>query len=647
MELQNFDKMGKLEDLEEELYGRDETKLEKRIKGGSLLRRARNVLPTSWREKEQKKSAAQKVSDLWATQFFWLALIFIFIVGGAVFVFFYLSTRGQEATIAIHGNERIEAGKLITLSTSFKNTSRTALREVELSVVLPEGSRVREDNIESESPSRIIREIKDLAPGEEGLVEIRVRIFGREGEEKTVQSALLYRPENLRARFSVRTEKAFLISHVPLATTWEITEILSRGQEAEFKVRYISNADIPFDNMYIKLEYPPGFTFKESVPQEQVEEGIWALGTLDPGESGFISVKGIITGDEGEIKSFRAGVGTFNEITRQWSAYSEASGETKIAVTPLFISASLERHSGEFINPGESLFFMVRYRNNTSSTIRNVTLRTFLEMGPELDSSSGFLDFSSLSIDGKGVFSALDRAVVWGPANVAELRELAPGKEESLSFNIQTKERPPVRRDSDKNLIVRLRSRIDAAGIPPELEGINLTSEDKVEYKVRSRILFGARAIYGSSPITNSGPLPPKVGEKTTYTIVWEIRNFTNDLRDVEVKATLPPNIQWENVVSGQDTKISFDLSSGEIKWRIGDVKAATGVLTPALTSAFQVSVVPTEADLGNEINLLNKSELFATDIFTGEKRVEENRELTTELRDDPTSQGNDWRVVR
>lgn len=639
--------MGHLEELEEELYGRDETELKKRIKRGGLLRRARNVLPVSWREKEPQKLTPENVFDLRAARFFWLALIAIFIIGGAIFIFFYLSTRGQEAAVAIHGEDRVEAGKLITLPISFRNTSRTALREVELSVVLPEGSLLRENNVEAKAPPRITREIKDLAPGEEGLVELGVRIFGREGEEKNIQSSLLYRPENLRARFSVRAEKSILISHVPLATTWEIPEVLSRGQEVEVKVHYISNADVSFDNMYLKLEYPPGFVFKESVPTEQVADGIWVLGALDPGESGLVSVKGVITGDEGEIKSFRAGVGAFNEITRQWSAYSESTGETKIAVTPLFISASLERSPGEFINPGDSLFFAVRYKNNTNSTIRNTTLRTFLEMGPELSSSSGFLDFSSLSIDGNGVFSAIDRAVVWGPANVAELREISPAKEGKFSFSIQTKERPPVRKESDKNLVVRVRSRIDAAGIPPELEGINLTSEDLAEYKVRSRILFGARALYRSSPIVNSGPLPPKVGEKTTYVILWEVRNFTNDLRDVEVRATLPPNIQWENAVSPQDARITLDSSSGEVKWRIGDIKAATGVLTPALTGAFQISVIPTEADFGREINLLNKSELFATDIFTGEKRIEESRLLNTELRDDPASSGTDWRVIK
>ena len=115
----------------------------------------------------------------------------------------------------------------------------------------------------------------------------------------------------------------------------------------------------------------------------------------------------------------------------------------------------------------------------------------------------------------------------------------------------------------------------------------------------------------------------------------------------MEVKTTLPPNIKWENLISPQESRITFDQASGEVRWRVGDVKAGTGILTPALVGAFQISVIPAEVDFGKAINLTNKSQLLALDVFTNEKRAEEGLPLTTELKEDPAVSTNDWRVVR
>ena len=84
-------------------------------------------------------------------------------------------------------------------------------------------------------------------------------------------------------------------------------------------------------------------------------------------------------------------------------------------------------------------------------------------------------------------------------------------------------------------------------------------------------------------------------------------------------------------------------------QWETGKYTygAGTGVLTPALVGAFQISVIPAEVDFGKAINLANKSQLLALDVFTNEKRAEEGLPLTTELKEDSAVSTNDWRVVR
>ena len=199
----------------------------------------------------------------------------------------------------------------------------------------------------------------------------------------------------------------------------------------------------------------------------------------------------------------------------------------------------------------------------------------------------------------------------------------------------------------DKNFVVRLRSNIEAAGVPRELVGTDVRSKETFELKVGSKVLFVGRSLHRSSTIINSGPLPPRVGEKTTYTVLWEVRNFTNDLENAEIKASLPPNIKWENVISPQDAKITFNSVSGEVRWNIGKLKAGTGVLSPALLSEFKLSIIPSIADAGETVLLLSASRLEAKDTFTGEDVGLDIGPLSTELRDDRLSNNNEWKVVR
>lgn len=629
----------KLEQLEEELYAKDdeaEEKLEKRLRKRMRLPGTLKRLPIAWRA--DKPAIAQEGASLsQVLKIFIGALIIFLIVGGAAFIFFFLSTRGQEARIAILGRDEIESAERFTIPVAFKNISTAALREVELAVILPKDAVIFEEGLERPAPPRYIVKIGDLVPEEERTVEIQARFLGSEGEEKEIEAILLYRPENLRAKFSSRATKIVRISRVPLAISWEVPETLSRGQEVEVKLFYSSSARTPFPNISLRLDYPPGFTFSSASPEPSDGDYIWDLGTLNPGDGGVIAIRGTITGEEAEIKAFRAGLGEFNPATQEWRSFAEASREIKIAVTPLAVQGFLSERD-QFITPGERPSFSVRYRNNTQFIIRNVTVRAFL--------SGEILNYSTLDVSKGGVFDERTQAIVWGPANVPELRELSPGAEGEFAFSITTRKQPRVASPQDKNLLVTLRTEIETVSPPPELTGTDLASEDVLEVKVRSIILFSGKSLQRSSPIQNSGPLPPKVGSKTTYTISWEIRNFTNDLEDAEVRATIPPNVLWENKIFPADARISYDAASGEAVWRIGEIKAGVGVFTPALVASFQVSVVPALVDVGRSPTLLNESVFRARDTFTGEDREIKIDALTTELRQDPLTNSTHWMVA-
>ena len=621
--------MAKLEELEEELY-REEGKeeLEKRRQKKIFLSLPSSRLPHAWSgDNAGEPSPRMAIMRGRAAKILLGIFLTLVVTGGALFVFLYFGSRPQEVSLRIESREEIESGETLTISIPYKNISRTPLREVELTIILPPGTRIKEGGTEYEAPLRITKSISDLAPGEERLEELTVRMFGKEKEEGRVDAELGYRPENVGARFTAAASKMFRIVRVPLGITWEIPDTLAQGQDVDLLVRYSSNSRDTFSDLALRIDFPLGFTFKDASPK-QSDDGIWNIGDLRAGGSGVVTIRGAVTGDEGEIKTFRSGIGVYHYDSKSWTPYYDSFTETKIAVTPLFVRGQLERSQETAVSPGDQLRFSIHYQNNTLFPLKDVSVRTKIE--------GTILELPTMTIGQGGVFDFPTRSIVWGPANFERLREVPPGGSGDLSFSLLTKETPPVKSAADRELVIRLTSHIEASGIPQELVGTDLTHDDSAEFKVNSKVIFDGKALYTFSALRNSGPVPPKVGQKTTYAVLWEIRNFTNDLTNAEVRATLPPNVKWENVFVPTDAPISYSESSGEVRWKIGKIEAGRGVLNPARTVAFRVAVVPSEVDVGNVMTLINQATLSAEDRFTGSAVEKTLPAFITHTPDDP-----------
>ncbi|MDP3710784.1 MAG: hypothetical protein Q8R29_03645 [bacterium] len=654
--------MSNLEDLEKELYGANAEKLDRSMRKKWKMGEFSGKLPKSWMGSGAKKATSTRVRRSpkdFSKFFWWAAAVFVLAVLGLA-AWFYFGGRGQEVKLDVAYEEPLESGKAVTIPFTYRNISKSVLEDTELSIVFPSGTKlVQDDGSEKQTPPRIIKKLGTLPVGEEQKTEINVRLFGREGEDKLVMAIFSYRPSSLRARFSIKASRVLTIERVPLEISWEAPEKALSGQEVEIKVRYISEAEQSFENLSLQINYPPGFVYLSSEPKPDIGEGIWKIDKLEIGQEGEVVVRGKLGGEEDEVKSFRASLGIFDERSKELNSYGESIYDIKIAPSPLMVEGLIDGKRDRIISPGEALNFSIRYKNNTESSLRNISVKAFLESSPYVSGvnqskdflpSSGrnILDISSVSAENGGVFDSQIQAVVWSPGNLSALKEIKSGEEGELNFSVLARDSFPMKSNKDKNLVLRLRSIIETSSVPEEFgDAKSLVYEDRLDLKSSSKIIFNAKSLFRSSLlIANSGPMPPKVGEKTTYTIHWEVRNFTNDLQGAEIRATMPANVKWENIISPSGTKLSFDKSSGEVLWIIGSLPAGKGVLDTALVGAFQISIIPSEADVGKTVKLLNQSIFSATDTFTNGKITAESGTLTTELKEDSTTSFNDWRVV-
>ena len=78
------------------------------------------------------------------------------------------------------------------------------------------------------------------------------------------------------------------------------------------------------------------------------------------------------------------------------------------------------------------------------------------------------------------------------------------------------------------------------------------------------------------------------------------------------VSTVLPTYVQF---VSGQ-SGITYDAGSRTVRWDLGDVKAGVGYSTNALMGAFQVTMTPSQSQVGQTPFLTGTAALTGVDRF-------------------------------
>lgn len=632
--------MSKLDELEEDLYGNDPSAAAARRKPSSPLVSSRTEVRRGWSGGEPPLAGTAPRRPLKKMIIIAVAGIALFVAGGLVFTYLYLGADRREAEIAVAGPDRIEAGQAVTIPITVHNISASLLEDADLAITLPPSAVVKDaSGFEHPASARAVTHIGTLAAGDTRTQEITLRLFGREGEIQEITASLLYRPVALSAQFSSQTKKEITISRVPLEVFWDMPETISARQQVDMRVRLSSQATIPFGGLWLRLDYPPGFTLVSADPKPTADNALWKIETLDPGKEETIALAGSFDGTSGEVKALRAGLGSFNELTREWTPWREGAKEITLSSSPFLLTAAIQGRRDGVIRPGEHMDITVHYENHSAVPVKNVSVRAALV--------GSIADVPNIAISDGGVFDGASSAVVWGPGGTPTLREVTPGGGGDLHINVDAKARPVMRSAADTRLTLRVAVSIASASTPDELRGVVLSPDDVVEVKVATLALVSGRAVFRSSPLLNIGPLPPRVGQKTLYTILWEARNFTNDLENAELRASLPPNIRWVGAIFPASAQVSFDPSASEVRWRIGKLAAGIGVLAPAATAAFQVAVTPSSTDVSKPMILTGEAQFSGRDTFTGEDITGRIDAFTTELQNDPATAPDDWRVVK
>lgn len=514
--------------------------------------------------------------------------------------------------LEILGKEEVAVAEDFGYIVKFKNNGNIRLETPKLIFEYPKYSIVEDGILRKEIT------LEDIYPGQEQTFNFKVRLLGKEGEARVAKASLSYQPKNLKARYESVTTFTTQIKSVPLTFEFDLPSKVESGKDFRFRLNYFSNVDYPLSNLRVVAEYPADFEFVESTPRG-LEKNEWEIGLLNKAEGGRVEILGKLSGEVGEEKIVRAKLGSWWD--GEFVVLKEAIRGIEVIRPSLYIWQQINGNPQYVASPGDWLHYEIFFKNIGEEDLTSLFLVSKLE--------GEAFDFQTIKSD-LGDFEPGDNSIVFDWRRIPRLQYLAPMEEAKVEFWINLKEEFGI----SKNPI--LRNKI-------------FLSQAKEEFitKVNSKITVSQKGYFQEEVFGNQGPLPPKVGETTTYTIIWQIKNYYNDVKNVKVKTILPQQVQLTGKIFPEEEsqKFAFDSQSREIVWAIGDLGTGQGVITPTPNISFQIALTPDVSQKGETPQLIGEAKIIGEDQWTREIVEAKTSAITAALPDDPSINPNSAKV--
>jgi len=540
----------------------------------------------------------------------------VLVLSGAVFYFWLTSFKKSLVDFNISGPAQVSSGEAGVYTVFYWNNTDQILQNAALVLRYPQDAVVGDKIIQN-------IDLGSIGVGGGGKQEITLAFIGPDKSIRKLEAVLSYKPRNTSSTFENETFKEVAISGSALSIDFKMPETTLPNIKNVYVIHYENNTDKVFQNVSIEATYPNEFNFVSSDRTPAKNNNTWNLGDLNPNEGGDITILGILKNAQNANFELAIGVVKNNRFYK----FSQNSFRINLIALPLKMDISVNGQSNLTVNPGDYLQFKIHYENNADISLSDVILKAKLD---------GLMyDFSSLKTS--GYFNSVDNTITWNAGNSPDFKSLSPNLSGDVEFQISVKPRYVIRTFRDKNFLLQVSAEMNTLTVPPSLAVKSLSVTSDLALKVNTRADLKTKGYYFDSAIKNSGPLPPKVNQTTTYTIHWQITNYSNNINNAVVKTVLPEGVSWLNkkVGAGAAT-LEYNDRIGELTWKVGEVAAGTGVMLDSYEVIFQVGLTPAANKVDMAVPILGESILTGNDTFTGTDILVTAPALKTDLPDDP-----------
>lgn len=578
-------------------------------------------LPHAWfdRSLRQVSERGERHVRL-ASTFFIFAFLFFLVSLGVIGYFFYFggnTVSVDKVAIDIQGPTTIAGGDTVPFSLTITNKNPVALENAIIEIEFPSGTRSA-DNILQAYP-RYAENLGLLASGATVTRSIKAVIFGGAGQTLTLPVSFSYGTASSNAVFVKKSSYPLAISSTPLSVSVDTLSETVSGRPLTFTLTVRSNAAVPLGNVVLTGVFPFGFSVtSSSLP---LNNSGFLLGTIAPGASKEVTLVGTLQGQDKEQRVFHFTVGTANTPSDQTPAIAYMTQEATVTITAPFINTAFalngDTRTNMVIAPGSRQSVSVSYTNTLPTSVTNAAVAIAV--------SGSAVDYDSIET-ANGFYRSSDHTIVFSRDTDPSLATLAPGASGIGAFTFSTL--PADALGAAPTVVFTISvsgTRIGQTNVPEEVA----SSATKI-VRVATAVTLSAFSLHASGPLNNSGPIPPKADQATTYSIILNAQNRGNAVAGGAVTVSLPMYVSYTGLTGGSGS-FSYDEASHTVSWNTGDLAQSASA-----QGAFQISFTPSTSQRGTAPALSGRAAFSGYDRFAGVQVSAEADPVTTETRGDP-----------
>jgi hypothetical protein len=222
------------------------------------------------------------------------------------------------------------------------------------------------------------------------------------------------------------------------------------------------------------------------------------------------------------------------------------------------------------------------------------------------------LDWRKLSDKNNG--SVIGKTITWTKEEIPELASLAKDQRGTIDFSI------PVREVNEAGLIrsfeIKSYAQFTISGKTEDLgQGNENNRSNQLVVKLNSDIALDEAVRYFDQDniAVGTGPLPPQVGETTTFKVYWTITNSLHELNNLIVTTKLPNYVKWDNKEQTNTGTINYNQENNEVTWTIGRLPISAN----NLEAEFSVAINPRTTDRNKLLIIVSGTTLSGIDNST------------------------------
>ena len=522
--------------------------------------------------------------------------------GGLLFFSRTSGFTGESVDLSVETAEAFSAGAERDVIIRYRNRERIPLARAEIEFRAPEGFEIV--GSEPASAEEGSWSVGSVAPGAEGEVKIRGYVRKELDSALTFEAKLNYRPADFNADFQKVASHTVVVSESELALTGSGPKEMTPGDEIAFVYEYENRSDAALENMRFVIDPLEGFIFASADPKPDEDAALrWSIAKIEPKATATVTVKGTFSAASRGPKALQARMGFADDT----GVVTIAKAEAKTDVLKSNLDLALIVNGSDkppTVSFGDQLFFTVRYENAGDVALKDVALNADLPSEPK----DAVLDWPSLKDDLAGVRK--DSTITWTKKEIPALASLAPGDKGELNFSVQIV-RKPLADGGGSDYVVHASAgaRIAKAG---NVSGARQVDAVPMDIRLLSDASFTAYGRYYSDGVPiGSGPLPPKVGEKTVYRVFWIIRNSLHELTNLSATTLLPQGVKWTGVQREVGAgSLDFDETGRKATWRLNRMPTSV----PEIVVSFEVELTPEAEDIGEILDLTGDNRFEAFD---------------------------------